>query len=207
MRVVKEAEERKNEILDVAEVLFASKGYDNTSTNDILKEVNIARGTLYYHFKSKEDILDAIISRMETALIGRAKAVASDKSIPVLERMTMAIQALNVDSNIGSEVLAQVHKPQNALMHQKMQESLIKGVVPIITELCIEGVEAGILNTDYPAQAVEMIMIYSSVAFDDRVELSPDELKLKVAGFIANTERILGAKPGSMSEAILKLFA
>ena len=121
MRVVKEAEERKNEILDVAEVLFASKGYDNTSTNDILKEVNIARGTLYYHFKSKEDILDAIISRMETALIGRAKAVASDKSIPVLERMTMAIQALNVDSNIGSEVLAQVHKPQNALMHQKMQ--------------------------------------------------------------------------------------
>lgn len=207
MRVVKEAEERKNEILDVAEVLFASKGYDNTSTNDILKEVNIARGTLYYHFKSKEDILDAIISRMETALIGRAKAVASDKSIPVLERMTMAIQALNVDSNIGSEVLAQVHKPQNALMHQKMQESLIKGVVPIITELCIEGVEAGILNTEYPAQAVEMIMIYSSVAFDDRVGLSPDELKLKVAGFIANTERILGAKPGSMSEAILKLFA
>lgn len=207
MRVVKEAEERKNEILDVAEVLFASKGYDNTSTNDILKEVNIARGTLYYHFKSKEDILDAIISRMETALIGRAKAVASDRSIPILERMTMAIQALNVDSNIGSEVLAQVHKPQNALMHQKMQESLIKGVVPIITELCIEGVEAGILNTDYPAQAVEMIMIYSSVAFDDRVGLSPDELMLKVTGFIANTERILGAKPGSMSEAILKLFA
>ena len=53
MRVVKEAEERRNEILDAADMLFADKGFDNTSTNDILEKVGIARGTLYYHFKSK----------------------------------------------------------------------------------------------------------------------------------------------------------
>ena len=51
MRVVKEAEERKNEILDVAERLFCTKGFDQTSTNDILKEIGIARGNLYYDFK------------------------------------------------------------------------------------------------------------------------------------------------------------
>ena len=51
MRVVKEAKERRNEILDVAERLFATKGFDNTSTNDILDEVGIARGNLYYNFK------------------------------------------------------------------------------------------------------------------------------------------------------------
>ncbi|MDO4339312.1 MAG: TetR family transcriptional regulator, partial [Eubacteriales bacterium] len=39
MRIVKEAEERKNEILDVAGRLFSEKGYDATSTNDILKEI------------------------------------------------------------------------------------------------------------------------------------------------------------------------
>ena len=64
MRVVKEAEERRSEILDVAEKLFCTKGYDNTSTNDILNQVGIARGTLYYHFKSKEDILDGMIERL-----------------------------------------------------------------------------------------------------------------------------------------------
>ena len=63
MRVVKEAEERRNEILDAADMLFADKGFDNTSTSDILEKVGIARGTLYYHFKSKEDILDALIDR------------------------------------------------------------------------------------------------------------------------------------------------
>ena len=63
MRIVKEAEIRKNEILDTAEKLFISKGYEKTSTTDILNEIGIARGTLYYHFKSKEDILIAMIDR------------------------------------------------------------------------------------------------------------------------------------------------
>ena len=54
MRVVKDAEERKNEILDVAERLFNEKGFESTSMNDIQNEIGIARGTLYYHFKSKK---------------------------------------------------------------------------------------------------------------------------------------------------------
>ena len=52
MRVVKTASERRNEILDVAGRLFATKGFGNTSILDIQKETGIARGTLFYHFKS-----------------------------------------------------------------------------------------------------------------------------------------------------------
>lgn len=85
MRIVKEAEERKNEILDVAERLFGTKGFDNTSTNDILNEIGIARGTLYYHFKSKEDILDAMIERMSRQLIKKATDIFNQKGIPVLQ--------------------------------------------------------------------------------------------------------------------------
>ena len=83
MRVVKEAEERRNEILDVAEKLFGTKGFDQTSTNDILNEIGIARGTLYYHFKSKEEILDAMIERIDKQLVAKAKMIAGNKEIPV----------------------------------------------------------------------------------------------------------------------------
>lgn len=69
MRVVKEATVRRNEILDAAEQLFVTKGFDGTSTNDILERVGIACGTLYYHFKSKEEILDAMIERMTETLL------------------------------------------------------------------------------------------------------------------------------------------
>lgn len=142
MRVVKEAEDRKNEILDVAERMFGTKGFDGTSTSDILNESGIARGTLYYHFKSKEEILDAVINRMMSRLIEKAEVIAVQKNISVLERLTMMMLSLNVsDGNFRQELLKQIYKPQNALMHQKMEKSLLSGINPIITDLIREGME------------------------------------------------------------------
>ena len=140
MRIVKDAEERREEILDVAERLFSTKGFDHTSTNDILEGVGIARGTLYYHYKSKEDILDGVIERMTNRMMVDAKKIVQNKTMPFQERLTESVLALNVDSKLGEEVMAQVHRPQNALMHQKMQKHLLAGINQLLTELLEEGI-------------------------------------------------------------------
>lgn len=206
MRVVKEAEERRNEILDVAERLFGTKGFDNTSTNDILNEIGIARGTLYYHFKSKEDILDAMIERMTRQLVAKAKIISEKKELPVLQRLTMMIMALNVDNDLGREVMEQVHRAQNALMHQKMRERLLAGVNPLVTGLIEEGIEQGSFHTDYPAEVVEMTMLYSNMAFDALSEYSEEERQRKIAAFIYNLERLLGMEQGSLEAAMMPIF-
>lgn len=207
MRVVKEAEERKNEILDVAERLFGTKGFDSTSTSDILNEIGIARGTLYYHFKSKEEILDAMISRMMTRMLEKAKAIAAQKNIPVLQRLTMMMLSLHVsDGNFEQELLKQMHKPQNALMHQKMEKSLLSGINPIIADLIKEGMEQGICQTDYPEEAAEMTFLYVNTVFDDLMEHSEEEKQRKIAAFIYNVERLLNMEPDSMKAVIIPLF-
>ncbi|MBF0579281.1 TetR/AcrR family transcriptional regulator [Erysipelotrichaceae bacterium RD49] len=204
MRVVKEAAVRRNEILDAAEQLFVSKGFDATSTNDILEKVGIARGTLYYHFKSKEEILDAMISRLSDSLIQKAAVIAADQAVPVLERLTQMMLALNVDSELGAEIMEQVHKPQNALMHQKMQEGLIRGVVPLVSGLIEEGIEQGICQTEYPSEAAEMLLIYSNTAFDHLADDSRSQKK--ILAFIYHMERVLGMRAGSMLQVILPIF-
>ena len=206
MRVVKEAGERKNEILDVAERLFETRGFDSTSTNDILREIGIARGTLYYHFKSKEDILDAVIERMTGKLVERAAEVFAHKEIPVLQRLTGMIQALNADSGLRREIMEQVHKPQNTLMHQKMQERLLAGVNPLITALIEEGMAQGICQTDYPFEVAEMTFLYANTVFDDLAKYSGQQRQKKVAAFIYNLERLLGMEQGGMREAVLRIF-
>jgi len=208
MRIVKEAAERKNEILDAAAELFAARGYEKTSTGDILERVGIARGTLYYHFKSKEDILDALIERVNNALIVGAKQVAGDRSIPVVERIIRTVMRLNVDTGettIGHEVLEQVHKPQNALMHQKMQQSLLDRVVPLLTGLVEEGNAEGVFHVKYPRETTEMLILYPVTVFDDRFAQTPEQLAARVQAFIHNTEVLLGAEEGSMA-AMAKLF-
>lgn len=207
MRVIKEAEERKNEILDVAERLFGTKGFDSTSTGDILAETGIARGTLYYHFKSKEEILDAMISRMTNRLIEEAKVIAEQKKVPVLQRFTRMMLSLNVSNdNFSQELLAQAHKPQNALMHQKMEKCLLSGINPILTDLIREGIAQGICQTDYPEEAAEMTFLYANTVFDNLMEYSEEEKQRKTAAFIYHLERLLHMEQDSMKAALIPIF-
>ncbi|WP_256759553.1 TetR/AcrR family transcriptional regulator [Cohnella sp. WQ 127256] len=203
MRVVKEAEERRNEILDAADELFGQKGFDGTSTNDILVKVGIARGTLYHHFKSKEDIMDALIERYSINLLGAAQEVALDKSVPVIERILRVVMALNISSENGSgsgkEIMEHIHRPQNALMHQKIQKVIISGVPPILTPIIREGIEQGKFNTPYPYECMEMVIVYANAIFDDdRVDLTNEERTSRMLSFIFNVERLLGAESGSL---------
>ena len=208
MRIVKEAEIRREEILDAAEKLFAAKGFDNTTTGDILDAVGIARGTLYYHFKSKEEILDGVIQRITNRLMQDAGEIVRKKELPVLERLTKAIMSLNVESKIGYEIMEQVHRPQNALMHQKMQTTLLAEINPILTELVEEGIEQGICHTKYPESMVEMTILYANTAFDELniAGLDSEQKEKKIAGFIYNVERLMGMEEGSLQEPLMEIF-
>ena len=207
MRIVKTADERKEEILDVAEQLFAEKGFDNASTNDIIKKIGIARGTLYHHFSSKEEILDAIVDRMISRSIAGARAIIKDKDIPLLDRLSGAFLTLNINTEAGVEVLAQIHKPQNALLHQKTQARLLGEVVPLIAELIEEGNKSKMFHAKYPLEAAEMIIVYSNTAFDEQAELPHEQMQEKITAFIYHTEKILGAKEKSLEASIMKILS
>ncbi|MFS0820097.1 TetR/AcrR family transcriptional regulator [Bacillus sp. 1P02SD] len=199
----KEADERRNEILDAADELFSQKGFDGTSTNDILTKVGIARGTLYYHFKSKEDVMDALIDRYSDRLISTAQKMAADKSIPIVERMIRVVLSMNVSGGSSQEMMDHIHKPQNALMHQKIQKVIINGVTPILTDIIQEGIETGLFNTPYPYECMEMLVTYANIVLDDDlVEMTSEERASRIQALIFNGERLLGAERGSLMSVI-----
>jgi len=200
MREIKKAEERRNEILDAADELFTQKGFDGTSTSNILEKVGIARGTLYYHFKSKEDIMDALIERYTSTMLAKAKNVAADKTIAVNERILRVVMALNMQNEQGGqEMMEHVHRPQNALMHRKIQQVVINQVPPILTAIIREGIEQGIYQTPYPYECMEMIIAYTNTVFDDDLVLMTDEERAaRIPALIFNIERMLGVENGSL---------
>ncbi len=53
----------REQIIEAADQLFYQQGFDHTSFAHIAEAVNISRGNFYYHFKTKDEILDAVISR------------------------------------------------------------------------------------------------------------------------------------------------
>ncbi|KIL72424.1 TetR/AcrR family transcriptional regulator [Bacillus badius] len=174
--------------------------------NEILETVGIAWGTMYHHFKAKEDIIDPLIERHNVRLLGAVQEIAADKSIPVVERIIRVVMALNISGGNSKEIMEHIHKPQNALMHQKIQKVIVNGVPPILAEIIREGIEQGMFNTPFPYECMEMVVMYATAVFDDDVVTMTNEERFsRVLAFICNVERLLGAESGSLMNT-LKMF-
>ncbi|CUB43719.1 MULTISPECIES: TetR/AcrR family transcriptional regulator [Bacillus] len=201
MRIIKEYEERRKEILETAERLFLTKGYTKTTVNDILKEIGIAKGTFYHYFKSKEEVMDEIIMRIIKEDVAKAKVIVSNPNIPVLEKLFRVLMEQSPKSgDIKDKMIEQFHQPNNAEMHQKSLVQSIIHLSPVLTEILEQGIEEGIFSTSYPQETIELLLSSAQVIFDDGLfQWKPEEMMRRVKAYIKMMEVSVGAKEGSFS--------
>ena len=150
--------------------------------------------------------MDALIERYSIRLLETAKEIAAEKSIPVVERIINVVMALNISGGSSEEIMEHIHRPQNALMHQKIQKVIINGVPPILTEIIREGIEQGLFSTPYPYECMEMVVAYTNTIFDDdMVHLTNEARASRIQAFVFNVERLLGVESGSLMY-MMKMF-
>ncbi|MEK4498737.1 TetR/AcrR family transcriptional regulator [Bacillus sp. FSL R12-0069] len=209
MRIVKEYEERRKEILETAERLFITKGYTKTTVNDILKEIGIAKGTFYHYFKSKEEVMDEIIMRIIKEDVAKAQVIVSNPNIPVLEKLFRVLMEQSPKSgDVKDKMIEQFHQPNNAEMHQKSLVQSIIHLSPVLAEVLEQGIEEGIFSTSYPQETIELLLSSAQVIFDDGLfQWKPEEMMRRVKAYIKMMEVSVGAKEGSfdyMMEVLMK---
>ena len=201
MKTVKEGEVRRREILVTARELFVTKGYEHTSVNDILKIVDIAKGTFYYYFASKEEVLEAIILDIVEEGARRAEQIIKDKSIPLVNRIMMAIMAQTPEFEGSEEIKEEMHKVENAKLEQLYTRAMLKRMTPVLRGSVIEGMEQDIFHLEYPTECIESILLLGHMMFDCAVfEWEMEEYPKKIQAFLRNAERMLGTKEGELKE-------
>ena len=193
---------KKEQILDVSFSLFLEKGYDNTSISDILSKLDIARGTLYYHFESKEAIMDAIIERSAKKIVEEAKAIVLQKNLSVYEKIFLLFSAASMKRLSGGDLMIDyLNQPQNALFHEKSNRAFIQKISPILGDIIQEGVKEGIFDNSFPYESAElvlaMIMGFMDVPYENT---NGNDLERRMESLLYNMERMLGAKEGSFAK-------
>ena len=200
MRIVKEHGERRSEILDTAESLFVSKGYTKTTINDILGANNIAKGTFYHYFTSKEEVMEAVVARFIDNEIAVAQAIARDASLTAHQKMYRLITGEGRDTSHKDKMVAESHQVNNAEMHQKMMVASVLRLSPLMTEIVEQGVREGTFATEHPQEKVEFLLAASEFLLDATIfSWQPAELLAKAKAFSAIMETLLGVEPGSFS--------
>ena len=150
-------------ILDVSQRLFLEKGYDNTTIQDIVDELGgLTKGAIYHHFKSKEEIMDAVGDRMFFAN-NPFEAVRGRTDLNGLEKLREAIRLNQSDRARTSITVQSIPLARNPRVLVEMIEANRRILTPYFRELIEEGNRDGSIHTDYPQQIAELLPLLTSL--------------------------------------------
>jgi AcrR family transcriptional regulator len=138
-RITKIPEERRRELINTAERLFMEKGYEHTAISDIVKELNIAQGTLYYYFRSKEELLEAVVEKSIAILEQNVILLTEDEGVDEATRLNAAINGILGFVSQRNDFIDFLHQDINAVMHAKLEKATVERIVPILSELVAKG--------------------------------------------------------------------
>lgn len=205
MRIPKKPEERRNEILDAAEMLFTTKGYSKTTVTTFCTWLGSPRARSIITFQSKEEVMDAIVMRFIDFGVEAAKAVAAHPELTAHDKIFQIMMSQQPDAGRKEQMIEQLHQVNNAEMHQKSLIETILQLTPVLTEVIEQGIAEGVFDTPYPKETVEILLVSSQFIFDEGIfQWQPDELMTKAIAFASMMEKMLGAEKGSFDYMIGK---
>jgi AcrR family transcriptional regulator len=146
---------RKEEILDVATRLFAERGYEGTSMNDVAERVGMRKASLFYHFATKDALYEAVLDRL-VASIGSALGVVYGAEGTFKERLGQAAETLTVvlgSHPYAARLLLREAMDWGPVIRGKLLEHILE-VLAAATAFMRAGQDAGAFVDGDPTQMI-----------------------------------------------------
>ena len=141
-RIVKDPEERKQEIIETALKLFAEKGYEYTTMQDIAERMNVSQGLCYRYFKSKAEIFAASSDYYARKAVEQIKLPISN-DISALEKFNLVIKRI-------FEYTIKHHEFEaNYKQDEEVRASRLDNVAENMVDVLIPILEQGVKDGDF----------------------------------------------------------
>lgn len=206
-RITKDPELRKTEILNAAEELFLSRGFDETSVSDIVVKVGVAQGLFYYYFKSKDDILNAVLERFTDYLFTELETVGNDDRLNAAQKLRLTFKTFLDMTESNEKFVKFMHDERNELFHHRLEHKSMDKMFSFFLKIIEQGIREKIFNLDFPRETVEILLIGFGQYAHGMMKYINDQksLAVKLDISLAIFEKALGAAPGclvNLSESI-----
>ena len=150
---MRKGDEKRQAILDVAEKLFYTKGYEATSVQDILDVLDTSKGSFYHHFESKEQVLATLCAQRAARAVTQAKEALAAEETPLDKLRTVFFYAMPLrkgEEKFLSLLLPLLDKPEGLSVRVRYQDALREG----FHDLMAAGSVPGSGSRVFPGQSV-----------------------------------------------------
>lgn len=154
--VKKPPEQWKEEILNAAQTLFVSKGYEETSVSDIMNLVGGAKGMFYRCFQSKEEVMYALGNRLffENNPFEAIKGRNDLNALQKIKHLLVLNQADTKRNNLNMQAIPILKDPHILAAAIKENRRIL---TPLWLELLDEGKKDGSIKTEYSKELSELL--------------------------------------------------
>lgn len=191
--------DKRTLILDAMQELFIEGKAGTASVSDIAKKAGIAKGGLYYYFKSKEEVMDALVHRIYEDIIKNCSNVLKICNQSAIEKIALLLHTYTT-SYVDPSIDIYLHLPQNAALHQKSLAQILLSLSEIVNEIIKQGIHDGDFTCEYPAEYSKIILSVFTFLLDPGIfTWTSQERNLQLRAVANMLEKGLGTAPGSFS--------
>ncbi|MFF0830143.1 TetR/AcrR family transcriptional regulator [Brevibacillus sp. NPDC003359] len=199
-RIVKDPTTRRAEILEAAGELFRNQGYVHTTVDAIIQKVGVAKGTFYYYFKSKEEILEAFVQSMVDTLCEQYKKMADDPTLSVMDKVRQMLRSQSHGIDKQAEWMESLHRPENRELHERLNIAIILKIAPVLAQVIEQGNKEAVFDVENALETVQFLLAGSQFLLESGIfQWDQDEQSKRLQAMQVMIERSLGAAPGSFS--------
>lgn len=142
-----DTQQRKKQILEAARKIFMQKGFYNASIDDVAAEIGVVRGTVLHYYKSKKELMEAVLESTGEDLIPIITGITKEHSVPAKERILLLIEAcsrqfINVKPQLIQYGMGQEGEEFRYLMDQMRIKAFYK-VCELLEEILEDGCREG----------------------------------------------------------------
>lgn len=173
--------DKRKIILDALRELFKEGKAGTASVSDIAKKAGIAKGGMYYYFRSKEEVLDALVAEEYADIIQTCDEIVEQSNGNALEKLKLLLKTYR-GSYVDASLDEYLHMPQNAAIHQKSLAQILSSLSQVISKIIDQGIAEGDFSCEYPQEYAEILMSVFTFLLDPGIFFWTNEeyiMKLK----------------------------
>ena len=181
-RITKAQDERRRELLDAARELFVEKGYEETSVSDIVGRVDVAQGTFYLYFRSKQEILIAILRELLEHLAAIMRHIADDEELPAVDKLRTMWSEVIARMADQSKLVQAFYLRVNVPLHAEILKDLDSLILPVLSKVIRQGVADGVFWVTHVEAAASFVLtlgyrLFEHVAQERLAMAGPEAVK------------------------------
>lgn len=206
MRFVKKSDVRKGEIIQAAKELYLEKDFSSSTMKDVMNKLNIAKGTIYHYFTSKDELLEQVIDSMVNDYMIFIEDNMKGSNDSVFEKIIRLFQVAGSYQRESKQLVENLHKQGNITLHTKLIAKVTLSLAPKLAEIIQEGIKEKTFLNDTPLETAELIIGGMQFLTDTGIhDWSSNVVKRRSKALPSMLDQLLSAKPGTFSALLKRL--